>query len=393
MLVSTKFNGTIGGALRHGQSLSAMACLTLALCIVVISKAQVSTQMGIWIHGSNFSKPQRSTVLISAVESNWRAGVDPIMGYKPLVLAPDTFQVFVDDKSVGVVESSGFEQSDVGLDMVIALDVSGSVAQHYEFVKRGIAAYLERRRPEKDQISIVAFASTVNVSEFGSAGKYSPFTGSIESLKQFIATPPSKDMQSRTLLFRAATEAVRTAARGRLDVGDRQIQKALFVLSDGHEDHGDAVGFDVNSPIQEAKKSQIEIFCVGLPEEQTGSMYHDNLRKMADETGGAFMSVTNLQVLEGFFEQLDRLIKNERVLTFRFPVDFADGKPGHLLRVQAKHGTELLSKSIQVQAPAPYPCPECPQPLPWWVWPLMFGFLLVLSVFLLAYIRMKGIAR
>jgi hypothetical protein len=359
----------------------------LLLSTVLPAIAQVTAQTGLWIHGVDFSIPEKSFAFVSAVSSTWRAGQEPIMGYAPLVLPADAFQVFVDSQSVGAVQSTGFQQSDAGLDLVLAIDVSGSVYPNYEFVKRGVSGYVERRRPEKDQIALITFGSTVNISEFAMGGKYTPFTDSIDPLKEFIAKPPSAAMRSRTLLFRAVAEAVNTLAHGRLDPGDRRIQKALFVLSDGHDEE---VGFDIGVPIRAAKDNQIPLFCVALPETATQNKYHDNLRKMAEETGGTFLAVEDLRSLEGFFERLDYLIKNEKVLTFQFPRALADGK-AHTLRIQAKHGDIVVSKSAAIVAPFLPPSQQPGKPL--WIWVVLFVFLMIFTVVLWAFIRMKTLSR
>jgi hypothetical protein len=373
----------------YARSISVLVVISLAAGFAV--RAQDSNWPGLWIHGVDFKKPEKSMVFVSALSSNWRAGQEPIVGYIPLVLAPDAFRVFIDNKSVGTIQVNGFEQSEVGLDMVLAIDVSGSVYPNFEFVKAGVSAYVERRRQGKDQIAIILFGSTVKTSEFASSDKYSPFTGDVEALKQFISAQPPAEMRSRTLLFRAAADGVQTAARGRLGAGDARVQKALFLFSDGHDT---GTGLDVGFPIKIAKENQIQIFCVGLPEAKTGNAHHDNLRRLAGETGGVFTTVNDLSAIQGVFERLDFLIKNEHVLSFQLPSEFADGNE-HTLQIQAKNGNDTLTKGIKIRAPF-IPPPPPPPPLPPWkiiLYVVGSVMLFVIVVLGLAFSRMISVGR
>src|ERR1017187_7774226 len=249
---------------RRAARIAGSVVLPVSLLMVtgLVLSAQVNTQSGLWIRGTDFKKPETSMVFVSAVSADWKPGQEQIMGYNPLALPQHAFSVFIDGKSAGEVQVTSFEHSDVGLDIVLAMDVSGSVYPNFEFVKRGVSAFVERRRQGKDQIAIVNFGTTVNVSDFVSGDRHSPFTGDVDSLKQFFSTPPSAEMRSRTVLFRAAADAGHTLSFGRLDASDARLQKVLYLFSDGHDED---TGFDVSTPIKVAKEGQIQVFCIRLP--------------------------------------------------------------------------------------------------------------------------------
>ena len=327
-----------------------------------VAKAQVQGQSGLWIHGVDFKKPEHSLVFVSALSADWKAGEEPIQGFTPLVLEPNSFRVFIDTKPVGGVKSSVFQESTAGLDIVLAIDVSGSVAPYFDVVKRGVSAFVEKRRPEKDQIAILLFGSSVKSTAFGSKDKQSPFTGDIAALKAFIGEDLPKAMLSRTLLFTAVIDGVDTAVRGRLETGNLRTQKALFVFSDGHDESNQA--FDLASVIKRAKENQIQISGFGLPEAATGNAHHVNLRRMADDTGGFFVAVNDLASLDKVFERLDFLIKKEHVLSFPFPTDAGDSKE-HPLRIEAKYKDGTLGKDILVKAPFIPPPPPLPPDRTW----------------------------
>jgi hypothetical protein len=149
-----------------------------------------------------------------------------------------------------------------------------------------------------------------------------------------------------TLLFKAIVKAIQLAAQGRLEQRSRIVEKAVIVLSDGHDE---GTGFTLEDCVQEANIRQIPVFALAVPEEKEKNKYHGNLEKIASATGGVFVPVNDMNKLYAVYEKLDELVKNQYVLNFGLPSRFADGKE-HNLEVSATHEGVVVSTKATFQS-------------------------------------------
>jgi von Willebrand factor type A domain len=326
-----------------GQVRSTCAVLPLILTFVVPAAAQLTDDKALWIHRTDLSDSSMSVVFLSALQVNWRASQEPIMGITPLALAAGAFEVYLDRQPVKDLRVQRFAESPFGIDVVLAIDISGSV--HSDFViQDAVKAYLARLRVGKDQAAILTFGTDSQSAEFRSAdGRYSPFTDSIADLQRATAAPVDPARKAKTVLYKAVADAIDKAQIGRLN-RTATTEKVVIVLSDGHDE---SQGYDISVPIGAAKKSQIPVFTLGLPEPATHNGFHDVLDRIAKESGAVFVPIKDENQLKAVYEKLDSLLKSQYVLTFQVPPEFQDGRD-HVLNVLASNGSSSLSAKLNV---------------------------------------------
>ena len=206
-----------------------------------------------------------------------------------------------------------------GIDIVLALDVSGSMAlfddlsdkrTRLEVAKSEALKFVDKRI--NDAIGIVIF------------GRYAlarcPITLDKSILKTVIGDlkigQPSQDMQMATML----SQGIVTAAR-RLQ-SSKAKSKVMVLLTDGAPSPGDLSSEDA---ISIAKEIGIKIYTVGIGDDQGGyaqdSVFgiqrHQTplnkplLKKIAEETGGKFFAAKNPKDLADIYDKIDTLEKNK----------------------------------------------------------------------------------
>jgi len=206
-----------------------------------------------------------------------------------------------------------------GIDIVLALDVSGSMAlfddmsdrrTRLDVAKDEALKFVDKR--VNDAIGIVIF------------GRYAlarcPITLDKSILKSVISDlqigQPSQDMQMMTML----SQGLVTAAR-RLQLS-KSKSKIIVLLTDGAPSPGDLSSDDA---INIAKEIGIKIYTIGIGDD-LGGFAQDSvfgiqrhqtplnkklLKKIANDTGGQSFEAKNPKDLAYIYDKIDKLEKNE----------------------------------------------------------------------------------
>jgi len=309
----------------------------ISIICVATANAQIGSDKSIKIYGVDASNSSKVKAFVSVVKAQRvRPLEEPFMGLSPMELNVDAFEIYVDGERINNIQAEVFDASPEGIDVVLAVDISGSVSENFDLVRKAINAYINKRREGKDQIAILTFGTDIQVPpELGE----SAFTDDVNKLKQAIEKKPPKERMQSTVLFKGTIKAIQLAAQGRLDQRSRPFEKAVILLSDGHEE---GTGYTIENCIQKAQTQRIPIFALAVPEPKERNRHHGNLERMADATGGVFVSVNDLNRLEAVYQKLDELVKNRYVLNFKLPSWFADGKE-HNLEISATHEGVVVS--------------------------------------------------
>jgi Ca-activated chloride channel family protein len=206
-----------------------------------------------------------------------------------------------------------------GIDIVLALDVSGSMAlfddltdrrTRLDVAKQEALKFIDKRT--NDAIGIVIF------------GRYAlarcPITVDKSILKTVVTDlqigQPSQDMQMMTML----SQGLVTAAR-RLQ-SSKAKSKIIVLLTDGAPSPGDLSSDDA---ITIAKEIGIKIYTIGIGDDLGGyaqdSVFgiqrHQTplnkklLKKIATDTGGQFFEAKNPKDLSYIYDKIDKLERNE----------------------------------------------------------------------------------
>ncbi|HUG44014.1 MAG TPA: VWA domain-containing protein [Acidobacteriota bacterium] len=178
------------------------------------------------------------------------------------------------------------------LNVVLALDTSGSVVDMLGFQKQAASLFLEEvMRPEKDMAAVVQFDSEINLVQ--------DFTYDVAILDRAIE---SIRAGGATKLYDAVWVSVE-------DLLGREVgRRILVILSDGDDTQSQMARKEA---IDVAQKNDVVIFGIGV-RGQRGRADFGALRQFARETGGLFLnSRDRLSELKEAFDRINNAIKSQ----------------------------------------------------------------------------------
>jgi len=202
------------------------------------------------------------------------------------------FRVYEDGRpqSIGY-----FASQDVPLELVVAVDVSGSMAPAMSRLKRAVKHFLGAV-PAHNQVTLIGFNDAV-----------------------FTLTRKTTDVNERLkavdrLASWGATALYDVIVRGVEMLGRQTGRRALVVFTDG-EDQGSHVTIaDVERRLQ---ASDVTLYMIG----QGRGVTHDYLRRvmhrLTTPTGGRVFTTDNVDALQGAFEELLEELSNQYLLGYQ----------------------------------------------------------------------------
>jgi len=205
-----------------------------------------------------------------------------------------------------------------GIDIVLAIDVSGSMLSH-DFipnrleVAKEVAEDFIRARPI-DRIGLVIFS--------GESYTLCPITTDKNTLLTEINGLRSGMLQDGTLIGEGLATAV-----DRLSKSNAK-SKVVILLTDGKEEAPDTRLIDPLTALEIAKAQHVKVYTIGMsaqnaetvPEETGGKhprTVTDNfvdeqlLRRIAGETGGEYFRARDRLSLENIYLQIDKMEKSK----------------------------------------------------------------------------------
>jgi VWFA-related protein len=202
------------------------------------------------------------------------------------------FHVFED----GQPQTLGyFASDDVPLELIVAVDISGSMTPVMSRLKRAVKNFLGAV-PAANQVTLLGFNDTV-------------FT-----LTRKTTEPAERIRAVDRLAPWGATALYDAIIRGIEMLGRQTGRRALVVFSDG-EDQGSHVTLeDVERRLQ---ASDVTLYMIG----QGRGVTHDYLRKAMQRltvpTGGRSFATDNIEALQGAFEELLDELSNQYLLGYQ----------------------------------------------------------------------------
>ena len=291
-----------------------------------------------------------------AVELHFRAlthhGV-PVKGLRPADVG-----LWQDDARVASAELElrTLAQTGQGMSVVLAIDASGTMrGEAFARAKEGAQALLERLQPA-DRVAVVTFADDVRVP----AG----FELSRPETRQAIgALEIDLEHSQKTRLYDGAAQAVE------LIRGGRDLPRAAFVVlfSDGRDGGSDKSRDAVIArAVGAGDEPRILIFSIGYA--RFGGEGLDEMRKLADGSGGDFMQAESMVHLRDFFDAIAVQMLESYVLRFPASLDGAE----HQLRLEVDEKSATRSALY----------PSLARPL--WPWAAAGAGILALALLFLA---------
>jgi VWFA-related protein len=202
------------------------------------------------------------------------------------------FRVFEDNRPQQV---GNFSSEDVPLELVVAVDISGSMAPAMPRLKTAVKEFL-RSVPSRDQVTLLGFNDNV-----------------------FALTRGATDLEERAravdrLAPWGATALYDVIARGIGMLGRQAGRRALIIFTDG-EDQGSHVSLDdVERRLQ---ASDVTLYMIG----QGRGTTHDYLKKVMDRlvtpTGGRAFSTDSIDALQLAFADLLEELSHQYLLGYQ----------------------------------------------------------------------------
>lgn len=233
-------------------------------------------------------------------------------------LTKDAFRL-LDDKEVRPI--LGFDPNGAPLELVLALDVSGSMKDALLDVQDAARSFLKALGP-KDRVTVLAFNDSL-----------------------FTLAPREADLQARlqaldTLSAWGGTAVYDVIIRA-LDQLSRQAgRRALVIFTDGEDQSSQASIQDV---VRAVSDSDATLFAVGLGRGDKLRAIKENLEPLAEASGGLVLFAENSDKVSESFGEIVSDLSNQYTLGFE---PRRDGNahsvtvqvPGRGVRVRARRG-------------------------------------------------------
>jgi hypothetical protein len=218
-------------------------------------------------------------------------------------LSPGKLSVKIDDVLVPASElkTKSFADSEQGLAVLIALDLSGSMARSLPTLKQELKKYIHRLRPGKDFVAIGIIGDNWKL--------LLDFTSDIEEASSFI--DQLQGASQTTALFESIYDGVRLLSHKGSDI---PVRRSMIVLSDGMNEKA---GRTAAQCIDIAKQSFIDVnSLIFLPTQNAKVLAaKGELEVISKDTGGVtFTALTAEQIGEGV-DKLSQEMANEVVLS------------------------------------------------------------------------------
>jgi len=214
-------------------------------------------------------------------------------------LKPENFNITLGGKKADSIKVKTYEQSGIGLYIVLALDVSGTMAgDPITNMKNAVKRFIDKLRPV-DKLAIYTFSDDVKlISDFSNDKTY---------LKEVVDKIVARGLN--TELFYGTY----TALKKNVDLDNDQVGKILMVVSDG-KDESVSKTYNENDIISLANDNGIPIFTIGYT--KINPTYLQTLEKISDKTNGIFFKSPSDNQLDEQYSKLFNTIMNINILNY-----------------------------------------------------------------------------
>jgi VWFA-related protein len=300
----------------------------------------------------------------------------------PPATAPQDMTLVEDGQAtVSATNIRPFKETGRGMAIVLALDVSGTMAgQPLADMKRALAAFVAQAGPQ-DRVAIISFADSIKID--------APFGSSPHQLKAAISKLTTRGQI--TELYKGLRQSLAL-----FDSANLPERKRLIVISDGLDE---GVAYKLEDVIEEAERRRIPVDAIGLT--RVDPKHLSNLNRLADKTGGRYERAEDSAQLEGIFRQGIEWLQATPVAAFTARNLQPDGQERRVgVRINAS-GRTMTAETVLIMAKRETPPPAVsPSPtsasssspfekIPIWVWPVTAGLALGLIALVVTALRKR----
>lgn len=265
--------------------------------------------------------PKISTV-VTVLDSTGRPITD---------LTAENFRAQLDGQDSSVTAVQSVLDAKVGIGVVLAIDISGSMAGDPLQQSKAAARAFVEGLAENDRVAVLTFADEVNVVQ--------DFTN---DKGRAIAAIDGLQAKGNTALYKGAATAVeRAAAAG-------TPRKAVILLSDG-TDFGSVSNISRDDSLAWAKGSGVPVFAIALGNEVDRAY----LETLASDTRARYLPAPFPDDLTRLYQDIGRLLRSQYIVT----VDVGNIAyvPQHSLKLTVT--SQAGSAVTEVTFPSPLPPP------------------------------------
>jgi Ca-activated chloride channel family protein len=216
-----------------------------------------------------------------------------------------------------------FASEDVPLELVVAVDVSGSMGTAMPKVKEAVKAFLGAV-PAENRLSLLGFNDTVF------------------ALTRRPTDPPEERVRAVDRLAAwGATALYDVIVRGIDMLGARTGRKALVVFSDG-EDQGSHVTLDQVE--QRLQASDVTLYMIGQGRGLSVDRLKKVMERLSNPTGGRVFAMASIDQLSSAFDTLLDELSHQYLIGYPPPGDVRDGK-FHEIKVRVDGHTNVRARN------------------------------------------------
>ncbi|MER3497454.1 MAG: aerotolerance regulator BatA [Chitinophagaceae bacterium] len=270
----------------------------------------------VWWYVTKFNQSQ-ATVKVSTASSFTVSSAKNFFRHLPFVLRLLALSCIIFALARPQTHLDEKLSSGEGIDIVIAMDVSGSMlSQDFQpnrlEVSKQVAEDFIRNRPI-DRIGLVIFS--------GESYTLCPITTDKNTLLTLVASIRSGMLQDGTLIGEGLATAVDRLSR--TDVKS----KVVILLTDGKEEAPETRLIDPLTALEIAKSRGVKVYTIGMsayavePVEENikgkksgatnNFLDEDLLRRIANETGGEYFRARDKLGLQEIYKQIDQMEKSK----------------------------------------------------------------------------------
>jgi Ca-activated chloride channel family protein len=222
-------------------------------------------------------------------------------------------------------------QTNLPLHVGLLIDASNSIRDRFQFEKDAASEFLyEVIRPKSDRAFVLAFDEVVDVTQ--------DFTGDLDKLRKGVKTIQAG---GGTALW----DAVYYACRDKLmkEPSSSAVRRAIILVSDGEDNQSRVLQKEA---VEMAQRAEVIIYTVSTSLMGSHTRGDDNLKALAEATGGRAFFPNKLDDVVAAFDDIQQELRSQYSVSYR-PEQFeANGqfRPVHIqtdnkkYKVRAKKG-------------------------------------------------------
>lgn len=304
--------------MRKGLRVS--VCLLFAVCFAAsLSAVAAPAQLKIACPAVVSSQQNQLRIVVAAIDHDGHA----IRG-----LSAEQFALSVDGVTAHISQVEPATSNDQPLAIVLAMDVSGSMAPNRAFdaARDAATAFVSRLGPA-DRVSLISFGD--------SAERLTGFTNDKRLLRQMFDTVKASDQKTVLYdgLFMAAQQATQAST----------AKVAAIILTDG-KDEGSSL--TLQDATREAQSNGVAVYTLGFGP----AADQKTLRRVAELTGGTYVYTPTPAELPGLYEAIGEQLKD----AYAVEADTQILHPGrHKVVVSLNYRGQRLVDTTSVIVPRP----------------------------------------